>query len=105
VSPAGRVGLGLLAAGGVLLLGELIWLAVRLTRLRGRIVQLNRSLREEGADLEAELRRLRRLRLLIRLDLEVLASQTRLARFALVQLIWYRRQRALLGSGRSGPGA
>jgi hypothetical protein len=103
VSPAGSVGLGLLASGGVLLLGELIWLAVRLSRLRGRIVRLNRSFREQGADLKAELRRLRRLRLLIRLDLEALARQTRLARFALVQLIWYRRQRTGLASGRSGP--
>jgi hypothetical protein len=104
VTLAGSVGLGLLAAGGALLLGELVWLAVRLIRFRGRMQRLNRAIREQAAGLEADLRRLRGLRLEMRADLEALARQTRLARFTVVQLVWYRRQRAWLRATRSGPG-
>ncbi len=99
---ASSMGLALLAAGGVLLLGELVWLAIRLVRFRGRALRLNRRIREQAAGLEVDLRRLRGLRLVMAADLEALARQTRLARFAAAQLVWYRRQRALLGAARSG---
>jgi type VI protein secretion system component VasK len=103
VNLAGSVGLVLLAAGGALLLGELVWLAIRLLRFRGRALRLNRGIREQTAELEADLRRLSELRQVMAADMAVLARQTRLARFAAAQLVWYRRQRALLGAGRSGP--
>jgi hypothetical protein len=103
VTLAAGLGLVLLAAGGGLLLGELVWLAVRLLRFRGRLLRLNRGIREQAAGLEADLRRLGGLRRATAADLAMLARQTRLPRFAAAQLIWYRRQRALLGTARSGP--